>query len=156
MAIAITLKEFLDQEGVEYELLPHPHTATSLETAEAAHVPGDQLAKSVILEDETGYVMAVIPASHRLEIGAVSSQLNRRLGLATEAEVGELFNDCELGAIPPVGNAYGVDVILDENLVRCQDVYFEAGDHTDVIHVTGEDFQELLNPSNHGEISRHF
>ena len=155
MGIAITLKDFLDQEGVEYELLPHPHTSSSMQTAEAAHVPGDQLAKSVLLEDDGGYLMAVIPATHRVEIGAISHQLNRRLGLATETEVGELFEDCELGAIPPVGNAYGVDVILDDSLTNCPDVYFEAGDHTEVVHVSGEDFQEIMHKAHHGHISRH-
>lgn len=155
MAIAITVREYLEKHGIDYEVLPHTYTTNSMRTAEAAEIPGDQLAKSVILEDELGYLMAVIPATHHIELGAISQQLHRRLGLATESELSMLFNDCELGAIPPVGNAYGVKMIMDDSLNDMSDVYFESGDHTDVIRVRGDDFRNLNRNAIHGHFSRH-
>ncbi|UCE89542.1 MAG: YbaK/EbsC family protein [Pseudomonadota bacterium] len=155
MAMAMTLKQFLAQQHVDYELLAHEYTGSSMETAEAAHVPGEQLAKPVILEDETGYLMAVIPATHWLEIGVLSHQLERRLGLATESEISTLFDDCDIGAIPPLGQAWGMDVIIDDSLQKCDDIYFEAGDHTELVHMRGKDFEKLLAEKAHGTFSHH-
>ena len=135
--------------------MPHGYTNSSMNTAEAAKVPGDQLAKSIILEDEDGYLMAVLPATHHVEIGRLSQQLNRKLGLATESEIARLFTDCELGAIPPVGEAYGMEMIMEDSLSTCEDVYFEGGDHTDIVHVHGEDFKRLMRTAMHGQFSRH-
>lgn len=155
MAIAITLREYLDQEGINYHLVEHPYTDRSTETAKVAHVPGDQLAKSVVLGDENGYLVAVLPATHHLDLGMLHRQLHRRLGLATEQELAALFDDCDVGAVPPVGEAYGLEVVVDECLSDCPDVYFEAGDHTDLVHVSGEDFQDLMTDARHGHFSRH-
>jgi Ala-tRNA(Pro) deacylase len=155
MAIALTLQQYLENNGVKYDVLPHTYTRSSMNTAESARVPGDQLAKSIILEDDQGYLMAVVPATHHIEIGRLSQQLHRKLGLATERELGQLFSDCDLGAIPPIGEAYGMDVILEDSLSDCADVFFEAGDHTEVIHVRGEDFKRLMGKARHGHFSRH-
>jgi len=155
MGIAITLQEYLDREGVPYEVTEHPHTHNSRETAQAAHVPGDYLAKSVLLEDEQGYVLAVIPSTHRVELGKLRKALNRNLGLATEDEVGRLFRDCEIGAIPPVGQAYGVDVVVDDGVAERAEIYFEAGDHLALIHMDGQSFERLMGGVPHGHFSRH-
>ncbi len=155
MPIANSLRNFMLTEGVKYGVLPHSHTSTSSETAQAAHVPGDRLAKAVLLEDDNGYLLAVLPASHRLELGALHHALHRRLGLATEGEVGALFRDCELGAIPPFGAAYGIDTILDDSLMDQPEVYFEAGDHEELVRLSGEQFCQLLAGGRHGRISRH-
>ncbi len=154
MAIAITLQQYLDQNGVEYEVLPHAHTQTSLDTAHTSHIPAEHIAKSVILEDEAGYLMAVIPASHHIDLGKLSRQLERRLGLATEEELPGLFSDCEIGAIPPIGEAYQMEVVMDDSLEKCPDIYFEAGDHTDLIHVRGPAFLQLMQRARHGHFSR--
>jgi Ala-tRNA(Pro) deacylase len=155
MAMSITLREYLEREGVEYKLLQHPYTSTSMETAEESHVPGDQLAKGVVLEDENGYLVAVVPATHRVELTELQQQLKRHLSLATEHELGDLFDDCEIGAVPPLGEAYGYEVIVDDSLVNASDVYFEAGDHTDIVHVSGDDFRDLMTNVRHGHFSRH-
>lgn len=154
MAIAITLQEYLDKSGIDYDVLPHSRTTSSISTAKAAQIPGDDVAKPVILEDENGYLMAVIPATHHIELGQLSNQLERRLGLVAEQELAGLFTDCDLGAIPPIGEAYHMDVVVDDSLDNCSDVYFEAGDHTDVIHVRGHDFQKLMTHARHGHFSR--
>lgn len=155
MAMSLSLLEYLEWEGVDYEVLHHRRTSCSTETAEVAHIPGDQLAKCVVLEDENGYVMAVLPATHRVELGKLHRQLDRRLGLATEGELEELFKDCDIGAIPPVGNAYGYDTVLDDSLKKCSEIYFEAGDHADLVHISGEDFRTLMAGAKHGHFSRH-
>jgi Ala-tRNA(Pro) deacylase len=155
MAVAMTLQDYLDRWGVEYDIVPHPYTSSSLETAEAAHIPGDQLAKCVMTEDYRGYLMVVVPASYEVEFSMLDEALNRRLELATETELADIFTDCELGAIPPLGEAYGIDVAIDNRLVGCDDVYFEAGDHVDLIHLRGDDFRDLMAGAEHGQYSRH-
>jgi Ala-tRNA(Pro) deacylase len=155
MAVAMTMQEYLDRWGVEYEVVPHPYTSSSLETAEAAHIPGAQLAKCVMTEDYKGYLMVVIPADHQVEFDQLDVELDRRLALATEEELAEIFSDCETGAIPPLGEAYGIDVALDDSLANCEDVYFEAGDHTELVHLRGEDFRDLMAGAERGQFSTH-
>lgn len=144
MGIAITVKEYLNRNGIEYEVLSHPRSGSSMETARVAHVPGDSLVKTVVLEDEAGYVVAVVPSTHRVRIGALSGQLHRPLRLASEREFPALFKDCDLGAIPPLGPAYGLPTVIEEELARKSEVYFEAGDHEELIRVSGEQFMRLL------------
>ena len=155
MAISITLLEYLEWKGVNYEIIEHPRTHSSMQTAQVAHIPGDQLAKGVVLEDERGFLMAVLPATHRIQLGKLHHKYNRQLGLATEREITGLFNDCDTGAIPPVGNAYGFDVVVDDSLGNSDDVFFEAGDHTDLVHVSGDDFRELMSNADRDTFSRH-
>jgi Ala-tRNA(Pro) deacylase len=155
MAVATTLQDYLGRWGVEYEVVPHPHTGSSLETAEAAHVPGHKLAKCVVTEDYRGYLMVVVPASHEVEFSLLDDELDRHLEMATEQELADIFTDCEVGAIPPLGEAYGIDVAIDDSLAECDDVYFEAGDHADLIHLKGEDFRDLMAGAEHGRFSRH-
>jgi Ala-tRNA(Pro) deacylase len=155
MAIAATVSNYLLAQDVEYDVLTHPHTATSGESAEAAHVPGTRLAKSVILEDEQGFLMVVLPSSRQVNMQELHRQLNRNLVLATENELGGLFADCEIGALPPIGSAYGVETVVDDAIAEQPDIFFEAGDHEQLIHVTGETFQTLLGESvRHGRFSQ--
>ena len=155
MSIATRLKWFLDSRGAHYELIPHAHTASMLEAARAAHVPVERVATSVLLEDERGYMMAVLPASHRIRIQELTEQLDRTLELATEPELEQLFRDCEVGAVPPLGAAYGLPTVVDDSLLNTPDVYFEAGDHEDLVHLSGVEFLSLLAGSRHGRFSRH-
>jgi Ala-tRNA(Pro) deacylase len=156
MGMAMTLHDFLSNKGVDYQVLNHDPTSASMQTAEVAHIPGERLAKSVMLEDENGrYLMAVIPSNHHVDLGKLHREYNLHLGLATEQTLGQLFNDCILGAIPPVGEAYGIDVIMDYSLEECPDVYFEAGNHTQLVHVSGADFHRLMSHAKHGSISHH-
>ena len=155
MAIALTLKEYLDKKGINYEIVKHPYSHSSMETASVAHIPGRKLAKSIVLEDSLGFIMAIIPTSHHLEVEQLAHQLNRQLDLATEEELSELFADCDVGAIPPIGDAYGMEVLVDDSLTSGEDVYFEAGDHTCLVHVSGRDFEQLVRNAEHGTFSRH-
>ena len=143
MTIAASVRRYLAHEGVEYDTITHSRTRDSSHSAQAAHVPGDRVAKCVILGDDNGYLMAIIPSSHRLDLTAVRHELNRDLGLASERELLELFKDCEPGAIP-LGCAYGIDMVLDQSLGDMPDAYFEGGDHESLIHVSGRDFLKLM------------
>jgi Ala-tRNA(Pro) deacylase len=154
MAMAAKLQWFLDASGVDYEVLPHPHSQYSAQTARRSRVPLRSLAKPVLLEDEYGYVMAVVPAACRVDVERLGRQLHRELELATEAEVGDIFFDCEDGAMPAIGTPYRVPTVYDESLAGLRDVYFEAGDHDEVVHMTGDAFLELLSDSLHGRFAQ--
>ncbi len=154
MTMAITLQHYLDELGVEYEVVAHPYTETGRDTAEVAHIPPDKLAKSIILEDEGGYLMAVCPASRKIKLGELYREINRRLEFADENELADMFGDCVLGAVPPVGDLYGIDVVVDTDLFMQPDVYFEAGDHVDLIHVSDDNFQKLMSNAEHASFSK--
>jgi Ala-tRNA(Pro) deacylase len=144
---------YLDERGIRYDLVSHVHTADSSHTAAAAHVPGAQLAKSVVLKDEQGYLMVVLPANRRVALGRLHKALDRFLGLATEQELGTLFPDCEAGAVPAVGDAYGISTMVDASLDACPDVYFESGDHVELLHLTGGQFERLTRNLQHGSFA---
>lgn len=155
MAIATRLASFLVEQDADFDVRLHPYSASSLETAQLAHVPGDCIAKSVLLEDDRGYLLAVLPASCKVDLGELHRQTNRNLGLATEFELGALFEDCEPGAVPPFGGIYEMDTIVDDNLAEQSDIYFEDGDHEQLIHVSGETFETLMGDVQHSQFSRH-
>jgi Ala-tRNA(Pro) deacylase len=153
MTIAATQQRYLIQQKMEYDLTLHPHTETSHETAEAAQISRDHIAKAVVVKDASDYAIVVIPANHWLKMGSLRHELNRDLQLATKGEIAELFDDCEPGAVPPLGPAYGIETLLDESLTSLEDVYFEAGDHEQLVHLRGEDFQALLGDARRGHYS---
>ena len=99
------------------------------------------------------YLLAVLPACHRLQLGQLSKALHRDLGLATETEVATTFGDCALGAIPPAGVLYDLDTIVDEALLEQDDIYFEAGDHERLIHMNRGDFAKLLGDARRARFS---
>ncbi|ESY74703.1 aminoacyl-tRNA deacylase [Mesorhizobium sp. M1050] len=143
MTIANRLKDFIDGKGIPYDTVAHHRTSTSRQAAIAAHVPGSIMAKSVVVHHELGYAVAVVPSTHRIELGTLQDVMDKRLGLASEDEMASLFGDCDTGAIPPIGAAYNVPVIVDESLGDATDVYFEGGDHKTLVHVSGKDFRNL-------------
>jgi Ala-tRNA(Pro) deacylase len=149
MATARRTEDYLMQHGVAYDVLVHPHSHSSMETAEVAHVPGDRLAKCVVLGDDDGYVMAVLPSTQHVRLGKLGRELNRRLRLATEDEVATLFDDCERGAVPAVGLAYGVATVLDDSLADQPEIYFEAGDHENLIRMKRDAFMTLMEHASH-------
>lgn len=154
MGIALAVREYLDEAGVDYELVHHEYAPNSRTAARMARVPADHMAKPVMLEDAQGYVMAVVPASRRVELQSLERHLGRRLALATEREIRDVFVDCSQGAVPAVGQAYGVEVVWDDCLAACPDIYFEAGDHTDLVHMSGKEFTFLMGRKPHGRISQ--
>lgn len=155
MSMAPTLKEYLDEKHIHYDLIQHAYTEGSMATAEAAHIPGDQLVKSVLLKDDLDYLMAVVPSTYKIQLSELENQLDRHLDFVSEAELADIFVDCELGAIPPIGEAYYIDSIIDKKLMEQKDVYLEAGDHTNLVHLNTEDFQKLTKYSKCSEFTTH-
>lgn len=150
MAIAHKLLAYLNQTNAMYETVAHPKTFSSHETAKVAHVRPDHLAKWVILKDQKSYLLAVIPGNEWLDLKRVGDELNRELKLLPESEMQTLFNDCKPGAIPPFGQVYGIETVIDKNLLTLSKVYFEAGDHEQLIGVSGDQFQMLVKGLRHG------
>jgi Ala-tRNA(Pro) deacylase len=152
MSLAARVKWFLDVNRVEYEIVMHRYTDTSLESAEAAEIPGEKLAKAVLLEDAGGYVLPILPATSRLDLEKVCRELHRDLHIADADDAMHLFFDCDEGAIPPVGTAYGIPTIIDDRLLGLGDIYFEGGDHFDLVHMGGAEFFGLIPDGNHADM----
>lgn len=154
MAIAKTLMNYLKDRGIDYETVKHDHTPTAAASAHAAHVPAHQVAKAVVLKDDAGYVLSVVPANHGVRLDWVNETLDRKLELASEDEFKKLFADCETGAVPALGEAYGLQVIWDDELGYTADIYIEAGDHEHLIWLERRDFRKLMQGLPHSIISK--
>jgi Ala-tRNA(Pro) deacylase len=157
MAIAPRLKAYLKHKGTEYRLIKHPHTGSSMETAEKAHVPGDLLAKGVIVRRGGDPLVVVIPSDYHVELETLHKLVGEKVELVHEVELPGLFPDCERGAVPAVGPAYDIPTMWDPNtsLGRAEVVYFEAGDHEHLVRVDGRHFHELMASAERGEFSHH-
>jgi Ala-tRNA(Pro) deacylase len=148
MPILTKLREFLDQNQVDYTHTVHPLAYTAREVASAEHVPAREMAKTVIFLSEQGHGMAVLPADSVVDLEQLRQDLGlSRLRLATEAELGELFPACELGAMPPFGNLFSLPDYADSRMAAEDTITFNAGTHRDVIHMHFRDFARLVNPS---------
>jgi Ala-tRNA(Pro) deacylase len=162
MAIAQTLEQHLAAKHIEYDLVPHPATMSSMRTAKACHVPARCLAKAVVLRmgdrflrRGDRYVLAVLPASHYFQRADLKRQLGGGFALATERELDKLFPDCAHGAIPPVGECYGLNIVVDDSIREQPDIYFEGGDHTTLVHVSQAQFARLTVHAPQGRFSTH-
>jgi Ala-tRNA(Pro) deacylase len=149
MAIAATLQKYLDDRDVTYDVISHEPTGSSWDTAQISHIPGNRLAKGILLRDQQGYWLAVLPASHFLRLSELKLDLGR-VDLAGEDEIAEIFPDCVRGAIPPVGECYGLDVIIDSSIDQQPELYLEGGDHATLIHMSQAEFARLNTRARHG------
>lgn len=153
MTMAPTLRKWLDAQNADYGVLTHEPTKSSIQSAEACGIPGDRVAKAVVLKDGGDYKLAVLPASRHIHFPDLADQLGHRPGLADEQEVEQLFSDCEPGAVPPVGACYGLEVIVDDSLEAQPEIYFEGGDHATLIQMSQPQFARLMQPAQHGAFS---
>lgn len=155
MSIPTRLRSYLEQQGARYEVSAHDHSRSSAESARNARVAPHQLAKSVILEDDTGCVMAVVPADKDVIVDEVANMLGRKgLRLAREDRIAKLFEDCDRGAVPPVGMAWGVETIVDDELEDNDVVYMEGGDHERLLMMSHAQFHTLMGSARHGRFCR--
>jgi len=153
MSIAASLQNYLARKHIEYDLVSHPLTMASLSTARASHVPPNCLAKGVILRTDDSYIVAVLPASDRISWADLKSQLGENFALASEMELDQLFEDCVRGAIPPVGECYGLDAVVEDSIRDQPDIYFEGGDHTTLVHMSQAQFARLTGNARHGRFA---
>ena len=155
MAIAQTFQKYLASKNLKYDIVAHVATKSSMRTAEVCHIPGDRLAKAVVLRDELGYVLAILPASHHLRLEDLKTQLGLDVELASEYEIEELFDDCVPGAIPPAGECYGLDTVVDDSIEEQPEVYLEGGDHETLVRMSQAQFAALTATARHGTFSVH-
>jgi Ala-tRNA(Pro) deacylase len=155
MPIAPTLHKYLAAENIQYDEIPHAYTMTSARAAQACHVPGDRVAKAIVLRRNGGYMLAVLPASHHLRMAELRERLGDDVDMASEGELAELFIDCAQGAIPAAGKCYGLDIILEESIQKQPDIYMEAGDHETLLHMSRAQFARLTADAMHGRFSMH-
>jgi Ala-tRNA(Pro) deacylase len=155
MALAKTLQHYLDRSQVEYRVLSHSPTPSASRTAQASHVSGEKIAKGVLLKDHDGYTLAVLPASYHLRLEEIGKALGSAVSLATEQELAEIFADCAVGAVPAVGAAYGLDVVVDETVLVRDEICFEGGDHATLVCVSGEDFRKLMGGAQRTRLAMH-
>jgi Ala-tRNA(Pro) deacylase len=153
MTLSRTLEIYLDNHGTEYELEHHALSLSSLGNAKAAQIDEHSLAKSVLLEDDEGPLLAVLTAAGRLDLASVCEQVGRDLHFAQEKETERFFPDCAFGALPVLGGAYGLPMVMDQSLESLEEVYFEAGDHETLVRMRGSDFIGLMRGVTRGRIA---
>ena len=141
------LKDFLDENGVKYTTITHSTGYSAQEVAAYAHIPGKELAKTVMVEIDGKMAMAVVPASHRVEMENLRLAAGAEtLALASEPGFKDYFPACDLGAMPPFGNLYGMAVFVSEALAEDEEIAFSAGSHSEVIRLAYHDFERLVQP----------
>jgi Ala-tRNA(Pro) deacylase len=144
---AIKLKDYLDEQNIKYISIIHSQAYTAQETAQSAHIPGREMAKTVILKIDDKMAMVVLPASEKVDLDLVKGATHAEsVQLADEREFEKLFPNCEIGAMPPFGNLYGMPVYVEESLGENENIAFNAGSHTELIKLSFKDFKRLAHP----------
>ncbi len=155
------VKEFLDKQSIPYVTISHSPAYTAQGIAASAHVKGRELAKTVIIKVKGKLAMAVLPAPYKVNFDRLKAAVGDSTAtLASEHEFEELFPDCELGAMPPFGNLYGMDVYVSGSLTEDEEIAFNAGSHSELIRMAFRDFERLVHPkivhfSTHSDSTRH-
>ena len=140
-------REFLDGNGVKYVIISHSRAYTAQEVAASAHVPGGDLAKVVVVTVDGRLALAVVPASRQVDMGLLRSAAEAQYAaLADESDFADRFEGCQLGAMPPFGNLFGMETFVDKDLATEEYIAFNAGTHTDVIAMRFTDFRRLAHP----------
>ena len=141
------LKSFLDENQVKYVTIYHSPAFTAQEIAASAHVPGKELAKTVMVVIDGRMAMAVLPASFQVELGLLKETTGAdTVELAREDDFRDLFPDCEVGAMPPFGSLYGMETYVADKLAEDEEIVFNAGNHTELLRLAYEDYEKLVQP----------
>jgi Ala-tRNA(Pro) deacylase len=141
------LKDFLDEHQVKYVVISHSRAFTTQEIAAATHIPGKELAKTVIVDIDGKTAMAVLPGSQNVDLALLRDALGaERVTLAKEAAFKDRFPECDVGAMPPFGNLYGMPVYVADSLTEDEEIAFNAGSHTQLVKMAYRDFERLVQP----------
>jgi Ala-tRNA(Pro) deacylase len=147
MTILKKLKDYLEKNRVRYEVGVHEMLYTAQEIAAALHVPGKEMAKVVMVKADGKMTMLVLPASYRVDTKKLKKILNcKRLGISKEKDFEDLFPDSEIGAMPPLGNLYDLEVWVDQVLTKDEFIVFQAGSHVETLKIKYSDYARLVNP----------
>jgi Ala-tRNA(Pro) deacylase len=149
------LDELLTERHVQFERLRHRPTFTANRMAQALHVPGKAVAKSVLLRAGSSYVLAVLPATHQVDLHSVREELGHEaVELASEREMERLFPDCEPGAHLPFGSLYNIPTLMDESLAEDKEIVFEGQNHEEAYRMSFQDYEAMEHPRK-GRFARH-
>ena len=141
------LKEFLDSHNMKYVTISHSRAFTAQETATSAHIPRNELAKTVMVKADGKMAMAVLPASYKVDFDLLKKATGSgKVEIADEEEFKDLFPGCEIGAMPPFGNLYGMDVFVAKSLTEDEEIAFNAGSHRELVRMAYKDFEGLVKP----------
>jgi len=141
------LKDFLDSQAVKYVKITHSPAYTAQEIAQSAHIPGKELAKTVIVYIDGKSAMAVLPSNYSIDFDYFRKESGaKKIELASEKQFKDMFPDCEIGFMPPFGNLYGMDVYVDEHLTRDKEIAFNAGADFELFKMSYQDFERLVKP----------
>ena len=141
------LKTYLDDNKIKYVSIIHSQAYTAQQTAESAHIPGKEMAKTVMVKIDNELAMLVLPASEKADLDLVKGAIQANsVQLASEEEFKDLFPNCETGAMPPFGNLYELPVYVEESLTRDENIAFNAGSHTELIKLSYTDYKRLVKP----------
>jgi Ala-tRNA(Pro) deacylase len=148
MPIPTRISDYLDSHHISYQSNKHSPAYTAQGIAQAQHLSGKKLAKVVmVMADNNRLIMAVVPASYHIDLNRLSRLLSTNwIRLATEEEFKDIFPECELGAMPPLGNIYHLDVWIDDALMSYSNISFNAGTHAETIQMSFSDFDRLVQP----------
>ncbi|HQR46961.1 MAG TPA: YbaK/EbsC family protein [Thermoanaerobaculia bacterium] len=147
MSVSDRLVHYLEQQHVPFVTIPHARAYTAQEIAASIHVPGQEVAKTVIVQADGKLYMAVMPATRRADLVLLKKALGvKKIRLATEEEFEGIFPECEVGAMPPFGNLYRIPVVVDESLKKDREIVFNAGSHTETVKMGFDEFVELVKP----------
>jgi Ala-tRNA(Pro) deacylase len=147
------LDEFLQNRQVAFERLPHRPAYTANRVAQALHVPGKDMVKTVLLKTGHGHVLAVLPATHQVDIDQVRRELGEDwVEMAPEEDMDRLFPDCERGAMPPFGSLYNLPTVVDETLTQDEQIVFEGENHEEAIRMAYRDYEAVEHPR-HGHFA---
>ncbi|MGH8655918.1 MAG: aminoacyl-tRNA deacylase [Gammaproteobacteria bacterium] len=142
------LQEFLDRHHVKYVTMTHSRAYTAQEIAQSAHVSGKELAKIVMVKLDNKLAMAVLPAASQVDFGRLRQGTGiDNAELALEEEFKDEFAGCDVGAMPPFGNLYGIPVFISRDLTRDESITFSAGSHTELMRLAYRDYSRLVNPT---------
>jgi len=141
------LKEYLEKNKIKYVAVSHSKAYTAMEIAASAHISGKELAKTVMVKIDGNMAMAVLPASQKVDFDLLKKAvMAKQVEIASEGEFKNLFPECELGAMPPFGNLYGLDVYVAESLAEDEEIVFNAGSFTELIKLSFQDYEKLVMP----------
>ena len=146
MSCARRLREFLDSRASMYVTINHSRAFTAQEIAASLHVPGREMAKTVVVRTEHGLALVVLRALDHVNLGRVGRELGGSAVLASESDFGVAFPDCEVGSMPPFGNLYQLPTLVDREITRDKEIVFNAGTHTDAVRMEYAEYARLVRP----------
>ncbi|MBI4042053.1 MAG: YbaK/EbsC family protein [Deltaproteobacteria bacterium] len=147
MGVVQKLADYLESKKIKYQEVPHREAYTAQEVAQSVHARGQEVVKVVVVKGKKKFYMLALPASYKVDLDAFSEIVDEKeLRLATEGEIQSLFPECEVGAMPPFGNLWKIDVYADKSLAADKEIWIQPGSHTSLIKISFADFKKLVKP----------